>query len=222
MPAPAAEADRAGREAPTARTAPSAPAREPESPPAPQQLQLAEADDSESDAIVVTGSRISRPNLSSTSPLTVVGEERITAERGDWNACTVQDPARNLSACRRQVDPAAQGRRGQSSAYLADGLAQSWQGRQDQAMAAFDRAIAADPRSALAHLNRGLAWQSRGNSARALADLDRAVRLAPLSARNYFHRARLLRQRGDVARARADEKRAVELDPRYADVIGEP
>jgi hypothetical protein len=53
------------------------------------------------DDIVVTGSRIRRPNLDSAVPITSVGGEEFFetggGRRGDWNACTVDDPKRPSS-----------------------------------------------------------------------------------------------------------------------------
>jgi tetratricopeptide (TPR) repeat protein len=180
----------------------------------------------EAENIVVSGSRIARPELSATNPVAVVAEEEVgeadditvtgsrAPARGDWNACTVQDPARNLAACRSLI-----GRRGPAAAHLSEGLASAWRGDDDQAIAAFTRAIAADPRSALAHLNRALARQRAGDNNGALADLNSAVRLSPRSARHYYHRALLLRERGDLARARADEARALQLNRAYAPLL---
>jgi tetratricopeptide (TPR) repeat protein len=164
----------------------------------------------EDKAIVVTGSRVTRPNLSSPAPVTVAPDVRnalpalgaARSRRGDWNACTVDDPARSLSGC------AAGGR-------VAEGVALAWRGEWDEAVKAFDRAIADSPRSSSAYLNRGMARRRTGDVAGALADLDRAVRYAPGSARAYYNRSLALREKGDLRRARADEARAAELDERY-------
>lgn len=172
----------------------------------------------ENDQIVVTGTRIARPNLTSSSPVTVVGDlgessarsaRAAPSRRGDWNACTIDDPGRSLAACRKSADPAT------AAAQLDDGLSRAWEGDLDSAIASFDRAIELAPRSSAAYLNRALAWRRRGDLDRALADLDRAVRYSPRAARYYYHRSLVLRQRGDDRRARADEERAVALDPRY-------
>ncbi|HET9638832.1 MAG TPA: tetratricopeptide repeat protein [Allosphingosinicella sp.] len=180
------------------------------------------------EAVVVTGTRIRHPNLESSVPVTSVGSEEIglserqasrAARRGDWNACTVEDPGRSPERCRSSVDTVARGARGRASEPLADGLAKAWTGDLDGAMAAFDRAIELSPRSSSAWLNRALAWRRQGDLDRALADLDRAVLYAPNDARAYYHRSLVLRQRGDRRRARADEQRAVELDPRYAPLV---
>jgi tetratricopeptide (TPR) repeat protein len=193
-------------------------------PPPPDSEALADSAADSSGEIMVTGSRIRNPNLTSSSPVTVVGGEEIAltgtrARRGDWNACTIDDPKRDLTACRRAVNPAARGASGRAAAHVADGLASAWDGEPEDAIAAFDRAIEIAPGSATAYLNRGLAWQRMGNLDRALADLERAVRIDSRSARIYYHRSRVLRARGNERRAQADEERAVALDPTYEPLV---
>ncbi|MDB5707855.1 MAG: hypothetical protein JWN66_4971, partial [Sphingomonas bacterium] len=172
--------------------------------PAMAEARMAAAEDREDSAIVVTGSRVARLSRNL---------------RGDWNACTVNDPNRSLAGCRNLVDPAATGPAGRAAARLADGLSLAWRGDNDGAIAAFDQAIALQPRLAFAWLNRGLAHERLGDLDRAIADLDRAVRYAPGAARGYYNRSLLLRQRGDTRRARADQSRAVDLDLRYGAVV---
>lgn len=150
----------------------------------------------------------------------VVTGTRVRAiPRGDWNACTVDDPARSLSKCRKQVDRAYKRPAAAAAVQVSEGLSRAWEGDTDAAIAAFDRAIAIAPKSALAYLNRGLAWRRNGDLGRALADLDQAVKLAPREARTYYNRSLVLRAQGAAARARRDEERALDLDPRYGDVV---
>jgi hypothetical protein len=205
------------------------PPLEPEPEPAPRSEEPAAGVQDSGGDVVVTGSRISRPNLESSVPVTVVGGNEVSlrsrraakaARRGDWNACTIEDPGRSLERCRSSASTVARGATGPAGAQLKDGLASAWEGDLEGAMAAFDRAIELSPRSSAAWLNRGLAWRRRGDLDRALADLDKAVLYAPNDARAYYHRGLVLRQRGDLRRARADEERAVRLDPRYAPLVG--
>lgn len=223
-PAPAARAGGSssgpGKAAPAAADAPAADAAPGESEPAFAGGGMS----GENADVVVTGSRIRRPNLESSVPITSVGGEEFfqtgkSAGRGDWNACTVDDPERDLSACRRDVASVARGASGRASPHLAEGLERAWEDEPEKAVGAFDRAIALAPRSSAAYLNRGLARRALGDLDGALADLDRAIAYAPQSARGYYHRSLLLRQRGDSRRARADEARAIELDPRYAAAV---
>ncbi len=137
--------------------------------------------------------------------IVVTGSRIRAAPRGDWNACTVDDPAQRVRGC---------------GAAISDGLTKAWQGDWDAAIAAFDAAIAREPKLGAAYLNRGLAHWRSGDLARATADLDLAVRYAP-SARSYYNRARLRRASGNIRGAQADDARALERDQNYADVIGD-
>ncbi len=210
--APRADADAASptMAAPAPLAVPAPMASAPPAPPAMEQMvpsRKAEAGFAAADAgdsIVVTAAR---------------RRGRSAPDRGDWNACTVDDPERSLTACRYLIDPGAKGAKGQASSHLADGLSLAWQGETARAIAAFDRAIALTPKSSLAYLNRGLAYQRRGDIDRALADLDRAIGLAPGSARGYYSRSQLFRARGDARRADADQRRAIGLDPDYEEAF---
>jgi len=181
-------------------------------PPAPAMAGQAMADAAPARDIVVTGTVMGR---SSGADVVVTGQRRSAAKpaaRGDWNACTVNDPNHRLGACRKLVDPAAAGRDGRAAAHVADGLSLAWRDDLDSAIAAFDRAIAISPRLSFAYLNRGLVYAHKGELDRALEDLNRAVRYAPDVARNYYSRSLLWRQRGDAKRAEADQARAIALD----------
>lgn len=212
-------------------------------PPAAKPVEIARAETAapaakveERSAITVTAQRAARPVQDAPSAITVISGDvaedtvvvtgtRIAARgaprRGDWNACTVNDPSRTLSRCKRLANKGAKAVRAQADAHLSDGLAQAWEGDLDGAISAFDQAIAVAPDLSVAYLNRGLAYDRQGESARAIADLDRAVQHAPQSARAYYNRSLLLRKRGDTKRADMDERRAINLDPRY-DSIRQP
>lgn len=185
-------------------------------------------------SIVVTGQLVRQPSMEPAAPVNVAGKAamadegndivvsgarsaspRAVSRRGDWNACTVDDPEQNLRSCRRLVNPAAKGSAGAAAAHVADGLALGWRRDWERAIGAFDQAIALDPDMAFAYLNRGLAYQHKGDLARAAADLDQAVRHAPRAARGYYHRSIIRRLRGDARGAEADAERAGDLDPRY-------
>jgi tetratricopeptide (TPR) repeat protein len=170
----------------------------------PRASKAAAADEANSD-VVVTGARIA-------------GRDPYAA-RGDWNACTVNDPEQSLRGCRGAVGIGAKGQAGEAAASLSQGLALAWQNDWRGAIAAFDRAIALKPKSAFAYLNRGLAYQREGNLARAAADLDLAIKYAPYAARGYYNRGLLRRERGDVRGANADAARAAEMDSGYPDPV---
>lgn len=139
------------------------------------------------------------------------------AARGDWNACTVIDPEQSLRGCKSLIGIGAKGPAGEAAAHLSDGLALAWRGEWDDAIAAFDQAIALKPKFAFAYLNRGLAYQRKDDAAHAAADLDLAIKYAPYTARGYYVRSILRREQGNQRGAKADANRAVELDSDYPD-----
>ena len=190
-----------------------APALAPPPPPAAPAMGRAETrsarerDDSDEDVIVTARRAESSASWKASAPPRRP-QARRTSRAGDWNACTVNDPTRSLSACAERP-----------SGHVAEGLSRAWRGDLDGAIADFDQAIAASQQLGLAHLNRGLAYDRKGERDRALADLDRAVRQAPNSARAYYNRSLTLSRQGEKDRAAADADRAKELDPRYEAVI---
>ncbi len=189
------------------------------------------AKDEEREAIIVSAQRVARPVQDTPTAISAFSSDEVAEDsvvvtgtriaprgasrRGDWNACTVNDPSQALSRCKKMANRGTKAVRVEADAHLSDGLKQAWEGDLDGAISAFDQAIAVAPDLSVAYLNRGLAYDRQGESARAIADLDRAVRHAPLSARAYYNRSLLLREQGDTKRADADEQRAVNLDARY-------
>ncbi|HVJ01866.1 MAG TPA: tetratricopeptide repeat protein [Sphingomonas sp.] len=169
--------------------------------------------------VVVTGTRMRAPPRAQSRSQEASLRARASVERGDWNACTIDDPARSLVACPWAGEPAGPGKDREADAQIADGLKRAWSGDLRGAIAAFGRAIEREDQSWLAYLNRGLARERSGDRRGALADLDRAVRLSPESARAYYHRSLLRERIGDGSGASADAKRALALDPAYRAVI---
>ncbi len=167
-------------------------------------IASSEDDARDESSLIVTGSRLSRSR---------------STQRGDWNACTVNDPDRRLDRCRKLADRVPKAVRNQVENYLSDGLQRAWNGELEGALAAFDAAIKVSPDLPSAYLNRGLVYDRHGKSAAAIADLNLAVRFSPNSARGYYNRSVLLRKNGEAKRARTDELQAVKLDLRYNNII---
>jgi Tetratricopeptide repeat len=163
-----------------------------------------EISDDDEGSVVVTGSRRSAEN---------------PVRRGDWNACTVNDPKRAPTRCRKLGHDAPKAVRRQVEVHLSDGLKQAWNGELDRAIAAFDAAITLAPDLATAYLNRGLVYDWQGNSGAAIADLNRAVKLSPKSARVYYNRGVLLRKYGNSKLADSDAQQAINLDSRYRAIL---
>lgn len=194
----------------------------------------AQAEPAPAAPIVVTGSRIVAREAASVSAVTVVTGETLNdsrevvvtgtrfsrsrskaARRGDWNACTVEDPQQSLSGCKELVNPDRKGISGAAAKKLAEGLERAWQGDLSDAIASMDEALALKPKLAFAYLNRGLAHARGGDLDKAASDLDLAVRYAPHAARGYYHRSIVKRMRGDAPGAKDDAAQAEALDARY-------
>src|SRR5262249_12575522 len=61
-------------------------------------------------------------------------------------------------------------------------------GKFKEAIAAYDKAIQADPKSARAFVGRGEAYARLGQTERAVKDFDQAIKLSPKTAEGYYYR----------------------------------
>lgn len=124
--------------------------------------------------IIVTGSRVrsaparnARDDLAQSQPT-----RSFRLARPVSNTCTVADPRRDIEACRSVFAATVPS---DIRPTIADGVARAWRGDLKGAGAAFDRAIARSPRSAIAYYNRSLVFSRRGETRRAEADKERAA-----------------------------------------------
>src|SRR6185436_8541148 len=84
--------------------------------------------------------------------------------------------------------PGAAGRAAETSNAFQEGVKFQRAGKYKEAIAAYDRAIKADPKGAEAYVGRGSALAKTGQHERALKDYDEALRLNPNLADAYFLR----------------------------------
>jgi tetratricopeptide (TPR) repeat protein len=89
-------------------------------------------------------------------------------------------------------------------------------GRYDEAAAALEQAVAADPDDALAHLYLGFVRTRQGRLDDALASFARVRELEPDNERAWFFAGRVHVARGEDAEALAAFREAVRLHPRQA------
>ena len=150
------------------------------------------------------------------------------------DACPGADlgkPEQAIEACTAAIDSgrfigAAQVRALIARGILHHGVGKLAYGRhRDEAMAAFDRAIAdfstaigLEPRSAAAHVARGTVHFDKLELDQAIADYGTAIRLDPASAKAHFMRGYAWFSKGDADRALSDYAEAIRLKPDYADV----
>lgn len=102
-------------------------------------------------------------------------------------------------------------------AYLERGEALFQLHAFDDAVAAFDRAVALDPKLDDAYFARGMARARAGDIDGGIADLGVYVRRHPDSTLAHTKRGVRFLWKGDLDHARADFERAIALDPRNAE-----
>ncbi|MDR1893095.1 MAG: tetratricopeptide repeat protein [Spirochaetales bacterium] len=91
------------------------------------------------------------------------------------------------------------------------------EGKDDEAIAEFDRAIAINRKLSEAFLYRGNTYYYlKGDPDRAIADYNRALRINPNYAAAYMNRGNAYDDKGDPDRAIADYNRALRINPDYA------
>jgi tetratricopeptide (TPR) repeat protein len=86
-------------------------------------------------------------------------------------------------------------------------------GRNEEALADFDKALAIDPNFAQAYANRGLIHRQLKRYDRALADYNKAIEIDPNYAAAYVGRGMVKRAKGDALAALEDFNKAIEIKP---------
>src|SRR5205807_8446039 len=98
---------------------------------------------------------------------------------------------------------------------LADGEAKLAAGDLDGALQAFERAVAAAPRSAVARSKLGLTYVHKQRWDDAAAEFSRAIQLDPTYAPAYSNLGNVYRERGQIDQAIAQYQKAISMDPDY-------
>lgn len=93
------------------------------------------------------------------------------------------------------------------------------QGRPNEALAAFDAALAMAPEFPEAHCNRGVALQELGRLGDALAAEERALALRPAYATAHFNRGNILKDLGRVEEAIAAYGQALQAQPTHVETL---
>jgi tetratricopeptide (TPR) repeat protein len=86
-------------------------------------------------------------------------------------------------------------------------------GRDDEARAAYGRALAASPESAFIHRELGLLERKAGRADQALQELNRAAELDPSDTASLVQIGELLEERNDFAGAEAAYRKAADVEP---------
>ncbi len=92
---------------------------------------------------------------------------------------------------------------------------QAWlmAGKDSRAIAAFSKAVAAQPRDVELRIDRAFAYAGLGRYPEAIGDLSRALEMAPGRADAYLYRAGAYRRVNDLALAARDVNRSLALGP---------
>jgi Tfp pilus assembly protein PilF len=99
--------------------------------------------------------------------------------------------------------------------YSNLGTALARQGKFDQAMAMFNKALAINEKLALAYNNRGTVYMDMGQMDRAVADFNQAIKLDPRILGAHFNRGIIAANRGHFAMALRDFEQVIALRPDY-------
>ncbi|WP_063856602.1 ATP-binding protein [Kitasatospora griseola] len=123
------------------------------------------------------------------------------------------EPEPGIAATTLLLSGQALDRPGRAVAHRLRGIGHHGEGRHDQALADFDRAVELDPDRPEALHSRARSLIAAERYEQALVDLDRAVELDPDFAAAFATRGDTKRLTGRAQDALADLDRAVELDP---------
>ena len=104
-----------------------------------------------------------------------------------------------------------------SETYFKRGVNYLEQGKYEQAIGNFNKAIELNPKYANAYYNRGVAYYSKGEYDKAIADYTKAIELNPKFAKAYNDRGIAYKNKGEYDKAIADYTKAIELNPKFAE-----
>jgi tetratricopeptide (TPR) repeat protein len=97
--------------------------------------------------------------------------------------------------------------------YSNLGSAYKAQGKLDQAIMAYNRALELAPDMFIAYSNRGSAWVDKGRLDLAIEDFSQAIQLKPDYPSAYYNRSYAYEKKGRLKEALSDIKRFIKLDP---------
>jgi tetratricopeptide (TPR) repeat protein len=103
-----------------------------------------------------------------------------------------------------------------SSGWLDEGVALVMEGKYNEAIKAFDKAIELNPRDAVAYNNRGAAYGQIGNYKQQIDDSNKAIELNPKDAVAYNNRGVAYGELGSYEQEIEDCSKAIEINPNLA------
>jgi protein O-GlcNAc transferase len=129
----------------------------------------------------------------------------------------IAHPTGNLASDLALLEQAIRSHSASPDLHWARGLILQHQGRLEEALFAYDRAVILDPDYAKAHAGRGAILMHHGRLEEALAAYERALQSRPDVPQLHFSRGRVLRRLARFAEALAAYEQALCLQPDYAE-----
>jgi tetratricopeptide (TPR) repeat protein len=100
---------------------------------------------------------------------------------------------------------------------LRKGVRYGWQGKNDEALVEFNKALELNPKSADTYYNRGVIYSKKGMLDEAISDYSKAIESNPDYPNSYYNRGFAYYKKGSFDQAFADFGKAIELNPEDAD-----
>ena len=102
---------------------------------------------------------------------------------------------------------------GSAKEAVNKGMEYGKQGKFNEAITEFNKAIEIDPNSYNAYFNRGIAHKYVGDYDQAIVDYSKVVEINPKADNAYTNRGNIYAEKGDYDRAISDYNRAIEINP---------
>jgi tetratricopeptide (TPR) repeat protein len=96
-----------------------------------------------------------------------------------------------------------------------NGIEYGSQGKDDEAIAEFSKAIKINPNDAEAYNNRGVAYKHKGNLEQAILDYNKAIEIDSNFTKAYNNRGNAYLMKGNYDQAISDYSKAIEVNPYY-------
>jgi tetratricopeptide (TPR) repeat protein len=119
--------------------------------------------------------------------------------------------SRGLAACNRAINSRKYVGKDLAFFLRAKGYWLRLQGKLDEALPAYDRAIELDPSHVEGYDFRAVVWQQKGNNDRAIADYGLSIRVDPTYAPAYYRRGYLYQTMGKLDLAKSDYNTSLAL-----------
>jgi len=102
--------------------------------------------------------------------------------------------------------------RQKAAAHNSQGIIYIEEGKYDQAISEFNKAIEIDSRIAVSYFNRGLVYLGKGQFDEAISDFNKSIEINPRDREAYYYRGRSHYLKKEYDKSWEDVKKAQDLD----------